>query len=618
MKNRAFLIGACGVALCAAVLSVPLAALCGVKPVDLSHVPQINESKEQRYNRMQWFRDAKLGMMICWGPSSLGECEIGWSRKAARPWDIGKPNNDRQRTEDPVYDNYYKEFNPTNFNADAWAQMAKAYGFEYVVVLTKHHDGFSMFDSKVTDYDIMATPYKRDIIKQFADAFHKQGIRFGLYYSTRDWYHPDYLQGDNAKYDQWYRTQIEELLSNYGSVSVLWFDSVGGNDWGKWKFDELFSMMYRLQPRLLVNNRVKFIGPKTPEDRGPASPEIKTMTQGDFGTPEGVIGAFTIDKDWESCLRVGRGWSYRGEEGHRKPADVIRMLVSAVTGGGNLLLSFGPRPDGSIVGFETEVAQALGNWLKKNGEAIYGTRGGPYRNGIWGGSCHKGDKLYLHFYQWRKDGWTFDPLPCVVKSARTLAGAKVQFEQTAKALSLRFDKAEFAAPATVVELTLDQPVKDGLVVGGVHGEDLSEHGKILSENATLELSSQSRHDKGEHERLFKGQRAKYGDAFQTEPEKNPWAKIDLGAVKNVKAVVIENKPTERRSEGLILSVSTDGQKWTEIWKAEQWDLSWTVPITTLDAGAEVPGRKARYFKVETKGDSARPLILQRFTVYGEE
>jgi len=585
--------------------------------VDLSHVPQINETPDQRDERMQWFRDAKLGMMICWGPSAVGANEIGWSRKAARPWDIGKPNNDRAPTEDPVYDHDYKRFNPTKFNAQEWAQMAKASGFQYVVFLTKHHDGFSMFDSKVTDYDIMATPYGRDIMKQFADAFRKEGIRFGIYYSTRDWYHPDYLQGDNAKYDQWYRTQIEELLTNYGPVEILWFDSVGGNDWGKWRFDKLFAAMYRLQPGLLVNNRVKFIGAKTPEDRKPASPEIEKMTKGDFGTPEGVIGAFTIDKDWESCLRVGRGWSYRGEEGHRKPDDVVRMMVSAVTGGGNLLLSFGPRPDGSIVGFETEIAGVLGAWLKKNGEAIYGTRGGPYKNGMWGGSCHKGNKLFLQLFSQRKGPWIFDPLTSKVLSAKILGGDPVTFTQSEKDLSIQLSEGQYDAPVTVIELTLDQPLKVGVALGSVRGEDLSEHGKILSENATLRISSQSRHDKGEHERFFKGLRAKYGDAFVTEREKNPWAEVDLGRVKNVKAIVIENKPTERRSEGLILSVSTDGQKWQEVWKAEDWDLSWTIPLTTLEAGADVPGRKARYFKLETKGDSARPLILQRFTAYGD-
>ena len=205
---------------------------------------------------------------------------------------------------------------------------------------------------------------------------------------------------------------------------MMWFDHVGGRDWGKWRFDELFAMMYRLQPKLLVNDRAaRFCGPKSPEDRGPASPEIKKMTDGDFYTPEGRIGSMDIARDWESCIHVGQGWSYRGEDGFKGPEDCIKMLVSCTTGGGNLLLNFGPRPDGTFAEGEAKVARAMGEWLKKYGAAIYGTRGGPYRNGSWGGSCHKGDKLFLHVYQWQPRGLAFDALPYKVKSARTLTGA---------------------------------------------------------------------------------------------------------------------------------------------------------------------------------------------------
>jgi alpha-L-fucosidase len=437
-------------------LAAVLAGAVGVPRVaaaDLSHVPQINETKEQREARMQWFRDAKFGMFIHWGPCSVGQKEIGWGRDGNRPWDINKHG---PRTSDPVYDNYYKQFNPTNYNADEWVKFAKASGMKYMVIITKHHDGFSQFDSKVTDYKITAGPYGRDIIQQFADACHKHGMKLGLYYSTRDWYHSDYLVGDNVKYDTWYRTQVEELLANYGRVDMMWFDHVGGRDWGKWRFDELFAMMYRLQPGMLVNNRAaKFCGPKSPEDRGPASPQIKTMTDGDFYTPEGRIGAMDIAKDWESCIHVGQGWSYRGEDGFKGPEDCIKMLVSCTTGGGNLLLNFGPRPDGTFAEGEAKVARALGEWLVKYGDGIYGTRGGPYRNGPWGGSCHKGNKLFLHVYQLPANGLSLDPLPAKVISARTLAGAPVPFTQTDKELLVKVAKADQDSPVTVVELTLD-------------------------------------------------------------------------------------------------------------------------------------------------------------------
>jgi alpha-L-fucosidase len=590
----------------------------GAHAADLSHVPQINETEAQHDQRMEWFRDAKFGMFIHWGPCSVGQKEIGWGREGNRPWDINKHG---PRTEDPVYDNYYKQFNPVKYDADAWVRFAKESGMKYMVLIAKHHDGFSQFDSKVTDYKITASPYVRDIVKQFADACHKQGMKLGLYYSTRDWYHPDYLVGDNAKYDAWYRKQVEELLTNYGQVDMLWFDHVGGRDWGKWKFDELFSMMYQHQAKLLVNDRAaKFIGPTTPEDRKPATPDIQKMTQGDFYTPEGVIGAMDIARDWESCIHVGQGWSYRGEGGFKGPEDCIKMLVSCTTGGGNLLLNFGPRPDGTFATGEAKVASAMGEWLKKYQTAIYGTRGGPYRNGSWGGSCHKGDKLFLHVMKWQDQGLAFDPLPYKVKSARTLTGAAVQFTQTPGTFTVQVAEADRDHPVTVIELELDQAVEDGKILGNVLDlpETFDQYGEILSESAKLELSSTSANDKpADHEHLFKGAKTGRGFAFHTGDETNPWIKFDLGAVKTVKAVIIENRPDERRTDGLILSVSEDGKTWTESWRANKWQQRWVVPVTVFHAGIEAPGRPVRYMKLETRGDTPRPILLQRVTVYGD-
>jgi len=588
---------------------------------DLSHVPQLTETKEERDARMQWFRDGKFGMFIHWGPCSIGKREIGWGRRANRPWDIG--NAPPGRSDDPVYDNYYKEFNPVKYDPDAWAKFAKESGMTYMVLIAKHHDGFSMYDSKVTDYDIMSSPYGKDIIKPFVEACHKYGLKAGIYYSTRDWYHPDYLVGDNAKYDKWYRDQIEELLTNYGKVDMMWFDHVGGQDWGKWRIDELFSMMYRLQPQMLVNDRAaKFIGAKTPEDRGPATPDIKKLAAGDFYTPEGVIGAMDIARDWESCIHVGRQWSYAGEDGFKGPEDCIKMLVSCTTGGGNLLLNFGPRPDGTFADGEAAVARAMGEWLKKYGEAIYGTRGGPYKNGSWGGSCHKGNKLFLHVYKWPEKGpLAFEPLPYKVLSARTLTGAPATFTQSDSEFSIEVAANDRDTPVTVVELTLDQSIPEGKIVGenrSVPENMMAQYGQILNENATLETSSSNpgADRKENHERFFRGDPIDY--AFHTDNEKNPWAKVDLGAVKNVKGVMIENRHGDQRSKGLILSVSEDGQEWTKLWQDEDWNNKWFVPVTRFHSGIDVLGRPLRYLKLELPGDGPRVLLLKRITVYGDE
>ncbi len=593
-----------------------LLAMGGARAADVSKVPQINETKEQRDERMQWFRDVKFGMFIHWGPCSIGKVEIGWGRKANRPWDIhGKPGT---RTDDPVYDNYYKQFNPTQYNAEEWVRFAKESGMKYMVLVAKHHDGFAQFATQVSDYNIMNSPYARDIVKAYADACHKQGMKLGLYYSTRDWYHPDYLVGDNEKYDTFYRAQVKELLANYGTVDVMWFDHVGGRDWGKWKFDELFSMMYQLQPKLIVNNRAAaFIGPSTPQDQKAATPELAKMVRGDYDTPEGHIGAMNIASDWESCIHVGRQWAYGGEDGFKGPDDCIRMLASCTTGGGNLLLNFGPRPDGTFAEGEAKVARAMGEWLRKYGAAIYGTRGGPYRNGSWGGTCHKDNKLYLLVNEWPAEGLAFDPLPNKVLAARTLTGVPCTFKQSAGEWSVQLARKDMDTPVTVIEVTLDKPLEAGRIIGELRTPQdyRGEFGAILSADAKLEISSSSGGKPENHARLFTGERQ--GVAFSTLKEKNPWAKVDLGAVKTVNAVMIENSnDVARRTDGLILSISEDGLTWQEVWRAKTWEAIWTVPLTHLDAGAQVPGRQVRFIKVETINDTPRELLLQRITALG--
>jgi alpha-L-fucosidase len=433
--------------------------------VDLTRVPQIHETITQRDARMQWWRDAKFGMFLHWGPVSLSGKELSWGRDAHRPWDINGVQT--PRTEDAYYDSLYKQFDPVKFNAGEWVKIAEDAGMKYMVLITKHHDGFSMFDSKLTAFTIMHTPYSRDIVKQFADACHKTGMRLGFYYSTRDWYHPDYLDGDNAKYDQWYRGQVEELLSNYGKVDLMWFDHVGGRDWGKWRFDELFAMMYRLQPRLVANNRAaRFCGPATPEDRGPASPEISRMTDGDFGTPEQSVGTMDLKRDWESCMTlVGGQWSWKPDGKMYSLEEVIGMLVSCVTGGGNLLLNVGPMPKGEIEGRQVALLKQVGNWIKPRAKAIYGTRGGPFANGEWGGSCHRGRTVYVFARKWRDETLSLGPMRQKIKAAVNLTdGTKVGFKQTDTGVDLTMSADGRDPFFTVMALTLDQPMPDGTLI----------------------------------------------------------------------------------------------------------------------------------------------------------
>ena len=357
-------------------------------------------------DKIQWFRDAKFGLFMHWGPSSVNGTEISWSRKD-HPFDHpGKG----PFVPDEKYDNLYKKFNPVKFNADIWMKLAKKAGFKYIVFTAKHHDGFSNWHTKLRDYNISNTPFKRDICKELSDAAHKYGLKLGWYYSTRDWTHPDYLVGDNKKYNDFYQGQIRELLTNYGKVDIMWFDHVSGN-WGDYTFQQLFDMMYSLQGKnLLVNNRAaRFIKKGKGEKYKSDNPELNKLVLGDYDTPEQQIGKFQTDRPWESCMTMtkcvdGGGWSYRPDGKTISYKQVLQTLVQTVTGDGNLLLNVGPLPSGEFPADQIVILKKIGKWLKANGESIYGTRGGPISNGEWGGMTFKGNKIYVHILNWPKDG----------------------------------------------------------------------------------------------------------------------------------------------------------------------------------------------------------------------
>ncbi|MDA0349479.1 MAG: alpha-L-fucosidase [Verrucomicrobia bacterium] len=353
--------------------------------------------------KLAWWRDAKLGLFLHWGPSSVAGVEISWARED-HPFDH-PGRGDKMPNEE--YDRLYQRFNPVKFDADQWMKLARDAGFKYVVFTAKHHDGFSMWHTQLRDYNIANTPFKRDICKELANAAHKYGLRLGWYYSTRDWTHPDYLVGDNKKYNDFYEGQVRELLTNYGKVDIMWFDHVAGN-WSDYTLQHLFDMMYSLQGEdLLVNNRAaRFI---LQGDHEPPTEALKKLVQGDFDTPEQKVGKFQTDRAWESCMTVnkcdtGGGWSYRPDCSTKSFKEIIHTLVQSVTGDGNLLLNVGPLPTGEFPADQVTILKKMGAWLKKNGESIYGTRGGPIPNGEWGGVTQRGNTIYVHVLNWPEDG----------------------------------------------------------------------------------------------------------------------------------------------------------------------------------------------------------------------
>ncbi len=360
----------------------------------------------QNDTKLEWFRDAKFGLFMHWGPSSVRGTEIGWSRYS-HPLDHGDSTGIVPNEE---YDNLYKKFNPVKFNANAWMKLAKKAGFKYIVFTAKHHDGFSNWHTKLRDYGIANTPFKRDICKELSDAAHKYGLKLGWYYSTRDWSHPDYHVGDNKKYNDFYEGQVRELLTNYGKVDIMWFDHTAGS-WGDYTILQLFEMMYGLQgDNLLVNNRAaRFIKKEEGKKYEPDAPELKQLVLGDYDTPEQKIGKFQTHRAWESCMTMnkckdGGGWSYRPDCSTISYKEAVQTLVHTVVGDGNLLLNVGPMPTGEFPADQVSVLKKMGKWLKRNGESIYGTRGGPVPNGEWGGMTFKDNKIYVHILKWPEDG----------------------------------------------------------------------------------------------------------------------------------------------------------------------------------------------------------------------
>ena len=392
---------------------------------------------------VKWFRDAKFGIFIHWDPSSLMKAEISWHRNGPRPGI--KPPTDGIPAD--VYDNLYKKFNPTNFNADAWVKMIRDSGAKYMIFTTKHHGGFCMFDSKVTDYDIMNTPYGKDICKQLADACHKYGIKLFWYYSQPDWHHPEFLSKHHEIYREYMLSQLRELLTNYGKVDGVWFDCIN-TKWRHWNTPLMVKMIRTLQPGILINSRW-----------GWGMPGVSN--NGDFDNPEQKIGSFKIDRAWESCATMGQGWSWRGGGGLMSPNACIRMLVQCVGSGGNLALDCGPRPDGMIDPPAVANYLAMGRWLKKNGETIYATTGGPYKPGPYGVCTRKGKRIFLHilaqFPENKPARLQLPNLKAAIQKAHTIDGQKVTFEQNADTgcLTLDLSKVKMNDVDNIVVLELE-------------------------------------------------------------------------------------------------------------------------------------------------------------------
>jgi alpha-L-fucosidase len=345
-----------------------------------------------------------------------------------------------------VYDSLYTRFDPEQFDAASWVAIASEAGMKYMVLTAKHCDGFCLWHSRVDDYSIQHSPFKRDVCRELADAAHRGGMGIGWYYSPMDWRDPDCRTERNGRYVRRMHGHLRELLGNYGQIDLLWFDTDGGP--APWDQPETYRLVRSLQPRLIINNRL---------DMG-SMEDYRAQRIGpnaDYQTPEQRVGTFDDVHPWETCMTLGTQWSWKPRDTIKTFGQCLRILIGCVTGDGNLLLNVGPMPTGEIEPRQVEVLRQIGTWLRTYGESVYGTRGGPFRNGAWGGATRKGNSVYLHIQKWDGDRLSLPPLKERIISARALTGGSVRYEQTGTTTTVRMPIKEQDTLDTVVKLEIE-------------------------------------------------------------------------------------------------------------------------------------------------------------------
>lgn len=413
--------------------------------------------------RISWWREARFGMFLHWGVYAIpGRGEwVQWQEQI------------------PV-DEYAKlaeQFKPEHFDPDAWAALAKEAGMKYMVLTSRHHDGFALFDDPGSNFTSTKSVAHRDIVAEYVKAVRKAGLRVGLYYSPLDWRYPGFFfpgiyRANAEELRTQYERQIDELASHYGKVDLLWFDG-GGNEWlgfgglkwgdrgwqGRvkdepysgsfdWRDVEVVSHLRKLQPEVVINDR--------------------TNAPADFRSREGdgALGDFENRYPWELCTTITEGaWGYQPNAKVKSLATLVQLLVGAAGRDGNFLLNVGPRPDGQIDAPQAARVREIGRWLSLNGESIYGTRGGPWLPGPYGVSTHKQSVIYVHLLRVPKDGKLALPvLPVRVKSATLLHGSALQFKQSDRELMIEVPAASIDAIDTVLKLEIEQPWTSGAVI----------------------------------------------------------------------------------------------------------------------------------------------------------
>ena len=434
-------------------LSLAASLVCGLRataaeipiPEPPKDVPLAAAPDAAAQQRLAWWSEARFGMFIHWGLYSQDGCFYKGTNGGSEHMmlHLKIPLADYARIAD--------DFNPADFNADEWVRIAKDAGMKYMVLTSKHHDGFAMYASETNDYNIVErTPWHRDPVRELAEACRKAGLKFGVYYSLgRDWADPDVPTRDGYRSNTWdypdeskkvfaryferkVKPQITELLTHYGPIAVLWFDTP--EQISAAESHELVALIHRLQPDCIINSRVGH-------------------GLGDYGVSEQKIPGGADAKPWETCMTLNGHWGYfKGDEKWKPAPTVIHNLVDIISKGGNYLLNVGPTGKGVIPAGAVADLSAVGAWMHVNGEAIYGTKAGPLKTvPSWGRVTQKGDNIYLHVFDWPKDGKLVVP---EIGTTQAVVTAHLLADKSGARLNLKQD----AAAGTVVIDVPAQPL----------------------------------------------------------------------------------------------------------------------------------------------------------------
>ena len=401
--------------------------------------PGYQPTEENLKNR-EWFLDAKFGLFVHWGVYSvLGDGE----------WVMNQ-----QQIPVKLYERLPAFFNPVDFNPAEWVAMVKKAGMKYITITSKHHDGFAMYDSKVSNYDIIdSTPYKKDVLKMLKEECDKQGIKLFFYHTQLDWHHPDYYprggtgqgytgrpeKGDWNKYIDYMNTQLSELLTNYGEIGGIWFDGMWDKKDANWRLDETYSLIHKLQPGTLIGSN-HHVNPFPGEDFQMFERDLPGENTMGFNQT-GTISELPL----EMCETMNGSWGFNlKDQNYKSSKQLIQTMVKSAGYGANFLLNTGPMPNGKIQPENIDTLAVMGKWLEKYGQTIYGTRKGPIRPADWGATTvGKDGKIYIHLLQLKDENLLIPALSGKIKSAVYFDGGdKVTFSETDFGLLLKIPKAK--------------------------------------------------------------------------------------------------------------------------------------------------------------------------------